>query len=47
MKYRRCDYYKEKNPIIQVGKKTEIYYSYPESNFDMELVDFKGELIDT
>ena len=42
MVYRRCDYYKEHEPLAKVGQKTTIYYSQPDETFDMKLVKYKG-----
>ena len=42
MVYRRCDFYKEKQPEAKVGEIATIYYSHPPDDFDMKIVEYKG-----
>ena len=46
MRERFCHYYKERDPTTKVGEETKIIYSPPSEDFEMDLVDFKGTMLD-
>eukprot|EP00344_Euplotes_crassus_P001920 CAMPEP_0197004928 /NCGR_PEP_ID=MMETSP1380-20130617/26603_1 /TAXON_ID=5936 /ORGANISM="Euplotes crassus, Strain CT5" /LENGTH=75 /DNA_ID=CAMNT_0042423889 /DNA_START=462 /DNA_END=689 /DNA_ORIENTATION=+ len=46
MRERFCHYYHETDSTKKVGEKTEITYKQPDESFDMNLVDFKGTIIE-
>ncbi len=46
MKERFCHYYHEIDPSKKVGEETQIIYKSPDEHFDMDLVEFKGTMLD-
>ena len=46
MNKRIWDYYKEIDPTKKVGEHSTIYYWYPDEGYEMNIVDFKGQIID-